>query len=276
MDRRSVVAASALTVLFSTQALPANATEVALLWRPDGASTSSPARVQSSLQAASGSTVTAKKLDGDVARVIDFPGWRGTSPGDVLSPTASMLSTDPAFESDPDGGKDGSSTDFDPESASFAVSVWVKPTHAALFPRGTLKPSAVSPNIVQKGRINEVGGYWKLSIEMTRTSAGLRWAPLCTFRSATGELLNVNASALDQLAMADQTIGYTIGCTLSQGTATLTMTPDGGVAQTRSLVATGPFTISNDESVSVGHKPKTTSATDMYDGLLARLMVAKS
>jgi hypothetical protein len=247
------------------------AAPVTLQWRVNGGVTA-PAPL-GSLYAAAGSTVTATKVSYGVAVRMDFAGWRGTAVGAALSPTASMLSTDKNFATDPDGGSDGGSSAFDPMSGPFTASVWVKPTRASAFPRGSTPPSAISPNIVQKGRMGAAGGYWKLSMEMVRTSDGLRWAPMCTFRAASGEILSVNRSGEAGLVMSSPGTGYTLTCSLAAGRATVTMTPDGGATSSASLTATGPFTVANSQAVSVGHKPLTDSATDIYDGLLANLTI---
>lgn len=259
----------AFTVVIAAPAFAA--TSVTLQWRVNAA-VADPAPL-GSLFAASGSTVTATKVSYGLAVKMDFAGWRGTVPGTVLSPTASMLSTDKGFTANPDGGADGGSDAFDPKTGPFTVSAWVKPTRASAFPRGGLTPSAISPNIVQKGRMGAVGGYWKLSMEMVRTGEGLRWAPMCTFRAASGEFLSVNQAGGAGLIMATPGTGYTLTCSLVAGRATLTMTPDGGATQTASLTATGPFVVANSQAVSIGHKPLTTSATDIYDGLIGNLTI---
>jgi hypothetical protein len=277
MSRFRVFAVGVASAAFvSAQTGHARAEAVSLTWTPTAGTSFAVAPTSALWQAPSGSTVVAKDFDGGVARTIDFSAWRAAAPGEVLSPTASMLSSDPQFATDlVEGGSDGGSNVFDPESAGFAVSVWVKPTPAAKFPRGDLKPHAISPNIVQKGRLGTPGGYWKISEEMVATTAGARWAPLCTFQSELGELLKVNGSSYGRLVMTDPRVGYTVRCELAAGVATLTVTPDGQAPQTRSLTSVGPFTVANTAAVSVGHKPLTTSATDIYDGLLRDLTIVK-
>lgn len=251
---------------------PAQAATMHLLWRPSDTADPSP----TALHAASATTARPVTVVDGRAEVIDFAGWRGTAPRAVLSQTASMLSTDPGFASDPIGGSDNGSTTFDPQNADFDVSVWVKPTQADQFPLGGRRTKLVSPNIVQKGRSDTTGGYWKVSMQMAQTANGLRWAPMCSLRSGAGQVINVNASGVGRLIMLNQTVGYTLGCARTAGAATLTVVPDGGSAQTRSLAVSGSFTISNSAAVSVAHKPMTTSATDLYDGLLAGLTITKS
>ncbi|MEO7269250.1 MAG: hypothetical protein ABIW49_08610 [Knoellia sp.] len=130
--------------------------------------------------------------------------------------------------------------DLRPGADDFSVSVWLTPTDAEAFPRGTKSAGSVSPNVVQKGLANTAGGFWKVGLQMVRTAQGLAWAPECVLRGRDGVTVVANRSV-----------------------------------RASSVGGAGAIVISNNAAVSVAHKPGTKSARDVYDGLLADLVMTR-
>ncbi len=223
------------------------------------------------LYAADTTTLTGVAHGGGSA--LDFNAWRNLSPGQSVDKVATMLSTDPGFASDRKGGSDSASTSFDPGTGDFTLSVWLLPTPASAFPRGSLKPSKISPNVVQNGRANATGGYWKLFLQMSDQGGGqLAWVPDCVFKGPDGTMARTNQGR-SAVPMVDG-VGYTLTCSRISGVLSLTMTPDGGTPLT--LTSSDPATMSVDNAyaVSVGHKPGSTDPTDVYDGELDSLSIS--
>ncbi len=222
------------------------------------------------LYAASNTTLRAVSHAGGTA--LDYDAWRDLSAGQKVDPTATMLSTDPNWESDRKGGSDNGSNEFDPGSGSLAVSVWIKPTPASQFPRGGLAPSKISPNLVQKGKANAAGGYWKMYLKMAKRSGAYVWTPACVIKGGNGVLARVNNGR--HAVALDPSLGYTISCSRIAGIMSMTITPDGGTPLTVRGDTGATMSVSNDFPVSVGHKPRTTDPTDVYDGLLDSLSIS--
>ncbi len=222
------------------------------------------------LYAAGNTTLRAVAHGGGSA--LDFRNWRDLSAGQKVDPTAAMLSSDPAWETSRQGGSDGGSDEFDPGTGSLAVSVWVKPTPAVDFPRGSLAPSKISPNLVQKGKANAAGGYWKMYLKMAKRSGELVWTPACVVKGGNGVLARVNTGR--NAVALDPSLGYTLSCSRIGGVMSMTITPDGGTPVTVRGDTGATMSVSNAFPVSVGHKPRTTDPTDVYDGLLDSLSVS--
>lgn len=205
--------------------------------------------------------------------VLDVASWRGLRPGVGVARNATTLSTDPAFWMQKPWGSDGTSTTFDPGTDNFSVSVWLTPTNAQAFPRGTKSVGSVSPNVVQKGTANTAGGFWKVSLQMVRTAQGLAWAPECVLRGRDGVTVVANRSG-NVLALPPAT-GARITCARVGNQLILTVVGDDGSVRSSSVGGAGAIVISNRAAVSVAHKPGTTSAHDVYDGLLADLVITR-
>lgn len=205
-------------------------------------------------------------------QALDVVSWRGLRPGQAVSRTASMLSTDRDFwRTTKSWGSDGTSTTFDPGAGDFSVGVWVRPTDAAAFPRGSKGVGAVSPNIVQKGRSNAAGGFWKLSLQMVRTATGVAWAPECAVRGADG--VNIAANRGGPVLTLVPGAGTRVTCSRVGDRLVLSLLEADGSERTASVGGAAGLVVSNKEAVSVAHKPGTTSALDVYDGLLSDLVV---
>ena len=220
------------------------------------------------LYAASNTTLWAVAHDGGSA--LDVDAWRYLAPGQQVDMTSTMLSTDAGFESDRYGGSDHGSDAFDPGTGDFSVSLWLEPTSASLFPRGSIQPSKISPNVVQKGRANAAGGYWKLYLQMSKRGAAYVWQPICVLKGADKTIAKVN-NGHKGFALTDG-LGYTITCARVAGVLSVTATQDGGASHTAS--APSGQQVANTEAVSVAHKPRSTDPTDMYDGLLDSLTIS--
>ncbi len=222
------------------------------------------------LYAASNTDLRAVSYSGRTA--LDYDAWRDLAPGQTVDQTAAMLSTDSGFESDRYGGSDHGSSMFDPGTGDFAVSLWVKPTPASQFPLGSTTYSKVSPNVVQKGRSNAAGGYWKVYLKMAKIGGALVWTPACVIKGGNGVKAKANTGR-HAVPMTDG-VGYTLTCARVGGDMTMTMTPDGGTPIVVGGTTGATMSVSNSEAVSVGHKPKTTDPTDVYDGLLGSLTIS--
>jgi len=231
------------------------------------------------LYAAGNTTLRTVAHDGGVQPVgvddtaLDYNTWRGLAPGQSVDSTAEMLSTDPGFETDRYGGSDGGSNTFDPGTGDFSVSVWVQPTPAAQFPLGSLKPNQVSPNIVQKGRATAAGGYWKLYLQLANQGGSLVWVPVCVLKGGNGQMAEANDPGRKGVPLTPG-VGYTLTCSRTAGAMSLTIAPDGGNPVVVAGDTGATMSVSNSEAVSVGHKPKTTDPTDVYDGLLDSLTIS--
>lgn len=204
---------------------------------------------------------------------LDVVSWRGLRPGVAVARSASMLSTDPAFWMQKPWGSDMTSTTFDPGADDFAVSAWVRPTDAQSYPRGTKSVGSVSPNVVQKGRSNETGGYWKLGLQMVRVAEGVAWAPECVLRGRDGVVVAANRSGT--VLSLTPGVGADVRCAREGDKLTLTVVGDDGSVRTSSVAGAGSLVISNKAAVSVAHKPGTTAAADVYDGLLTDVLITR-
>lgn len=229
------------------------------------------------LYTASNTTVMGTHLDGERQNSLDFSGWQAIADNGTVDATASMLSTDRQFQTAPRGGQDGKSDVFDPTDQDFSVSVWVEPADAAAYPLGSRALADVSPNIVQKGRIDEAGGFWKMSLGLARDGAGrLRWYPYCSFRNADHEL-NPGVGSGRYLLAPGQPVK--IECVKVGGTASVRVYTSsiGSAAFTMSRSTPGNvnFSIANTASLSLGHKPRTTDPGDVYAGILDNLVIRK-
>ncbi|MGL5929264.1 MAG: hypothetical protein ACRCY8_10025 [Dermatophilaceae bacterium] len=204
-------------------------------------------------------------------RVLDVRSWRGLRPGQPVQRGASMLSTDPDFWRTHPWGREGSGSTFDPRAGDFSVSVWLLPTDAASFPLGSAPVGSVSPNVVQKGRSTAAGGYWKLGLQLVRTSSGLAWAPECVLRGGDGHTVAVGRSRTP-LVLATGA-GTVVTCTRSGDRLGLTVAGDGRSASSVSVAGAARLHVDNTAAVSVANKPGATTAEDAYDGLLTDLAV---
>lgn len=238
-----------------------------------------------SLHAAGNTTLVGTNLDAAHPYSVNFPGWLDVNADGTVDRTASMLSSDPGFVASAIGGSEAPGvTTLDPESAPFLVSAWIRPENAALYPLGARQPGEISPNIVQKGRSNEVGGFWKVSLGLNRSSAGqLRWFPFCTFKGDNADqvepgLRNKPAEGKLRYYLADGDI-VRVECVKQGATGTLNVYKPGIGAPvfTTSETAAGVanFPIQNDAALSVGHKPRTTDPADVYSGTLDNLVIKK-
>lgn len=218
-------------------------------------------------------------------RSVYFPGWKHRIDGKV-DRFASMLSSDPSFRTATRGGQDGGSDALDPQAVDYAVAVWVLPDPASEYPVPAGMPDsglkAISPNIVQKGRIDEVGGFWKLSLVLTRDpgTQRLRWYPMCSFKGE-GQQLDVFGSQASRYYFTD-TQPAKLECVKRGGTVSLNVYESSGAAtvkvftSAKSTVGNVNFTIANNASLSVGHKPRTDDPSDIYAGILDDLVITKN
>jgi len=216
-------------------------------------------------------TTTLRAVAHGDGTALDFAAWRSLPAKAKVNKFASELSSDESFQTDPYWGVDGGDDSFDPGTGDFSVSVWLQPTPAPDFPRGGLSPDKVSPNVLQKGRANAPGGYWKVYLQMVKVGTTLQWAPVCVLKGGDGRSANVGKRA--QVLPIDNGVGVTVTCARTAGILTLTVTPDGGDPQVRTRNAS-TIDVANNEALSVGHKPGATNASDVYDGLLADLSVS--
>ena len=202
---------------------------------------------------------------------LDVAAWRDIAPGGKVDRWATALSSDPGFESSRVFGSDGDASTFDMGAGDFSVSVWLRPTPAPQFPRGSLRPEKVSPNVVQKGRANAPGGFWKIYLQMVRSGGVEYWAPACVIKGGDGRSakLGTGTSAIPLANGA----GVTVTCSRNAGVLRLAVTPDGGATRTIGRNAS-TIDVSNAEALSVAHKPGTRNAADVYDGLLDDLAVS--
>lgn len=237
------------------------------------------------LYAASNTSLYGTHLDTAHPYSMDFPGWQDTAANGTVDRFASMLSSDPAFETAVRGGQEAADdVRLDPELADFSISAWIQPRAASEYPLGTRQPSEISPNIVQKGRSDELGGFWKVSLGLNRSSTGsLRWFPFCTFRGANGEMAEAGLSNRP----AENKLRYYLAegqivkfeCIKRGATATLNIYVPGSsrpvFTTSGSAANVSNFPISNDAALSVGHKPRTTDPADVYAGVLDNLVIRK-
>jgi hypothetical protein len=190
-----------------------------------------------------------------VTEGYDFPGWRNN-----LTSGGRLQGTIPA------GGSLVSVPDpnavFDPKPG-FAISLGLR---ARLTSQGTLPTRATngaapSYNVVQKGRNNASGGFWKLEIAGSGNAIGkLR----CV--AGDGQSSKVAVSA----ARVDDGTWHTVGCELSGGK--LTAIVDG----TRTSVAASSLGAIHPggkwgTSLSIGKKPGSTDPADAFSGWLRNL-----
>ncbi len=235
---------------------------------------------------AAGTTVRAANLDAGHLESVYFPGWTLADGAGQVPPNTSMLSSDPGFEA-LNGTTDGvdAGTAFDPGTASsFKVSAWVKPDDPALFPAAVGQGTSVSPNIVQKGVQQAAASqhFWKMSLAMTNTTPR-RWFAFCLFKGeyvgATGTAVTVkpgwSTSASGQLQLTPG-LAYKVECTKTATAATVTVTPAGGSAASKTLALSAALNVSNNRPLSVGKKPASVDARDVYAGILDNLVVDKT
>ncbi len=222
------------------------------------------------LYAARTTTLTAVAHDGGTA--LDFDAWRSLAPRAKVDRFSTALSSDPRFQTDPGYGIDGGDDSFDMGAGDFSMSMWLQPTPATAFPRGSLTPEKVSPNVAQKGRANAVGGYWKVYLQMVRSNGTVVWSPVCVITGGDGRSAAVNKGA--KATLLANGVGAVITCARVGGVLRMTVTPDGGPSRTTTKNTAGAIDVSNPEALSVGHKPGTTNAADVYDGLLAHLSIS--
>ena len=214
---------------------------------------------------------TSSRWPGNTA--LSMSPWSSLDSQGKTSPTATALSTDRGFASDPGYGSDGGTTRFDPESSDFRVQLWVKPTPAASFPRGTRPVSSVSPNLIQKGRSTAVGGYWKVYLQMVVIDGALRWAPMCVVKGADGTIVKANTASRRVSLIEGE--AYRITCTRTADALTMTVQSADGLTRLRSTPITTPLAIDNTAAITVGHSPGTRDPADVYDGQLDAIIVTK-
>lgn len=206
-------------------------------------------------------------------RVLDALSWRGLRPGQSVPRSGTLLSTDPQAWVGKPWGSDGGSSTFDPGREDFSVSVWLRPTDAAAFPRGSKPVGSVSPNIVQKGRADVAGGYWKVGLQMVRTAEGLAWAPECVLKGGDGTTIVANRSG--EVLTLTPGAGATVTCERTGDSLAISVAEDGGPLRTSVVRGAGGLVVSNKAAVSVGQKPGSTAARDAYDGQLADVIIAR-
>jgi hypothetical protein len=185
----------------------------------------------------------------------DFPGWRDNlTNGGKLQGT---ISAGGSLVSVPDPN-----AVFDP-SPGFVVSVELR---ARLTSQGTLPTRATngaapSYNVVQKGRNNASGGFWKLEI----AGSG---SPIGKIRCVAGD--GQRSKVAVSAARVDDGTWHTVGCELVGGTLTAI------VGANRSSVAAstlGPIHPGGKwgNSLSIGKKPGSTDPADAFSGWLRNL-----
>lgn len=223
------------------------------------------------LRAAANTKLTGATAIPGVNRAVYFPGWRRVS-GGLVDATESAMSTDPSLGFAT--GSDGGSAALDPVDRPFSFAATVLPDPANQFPLDGREPSAVSPNIMQKGLTTTSGGFWKLSLGMGGSGAGRYWFPFCTFKNGSLELKPGYTGATFRLA---QGVPYRIGCLKSGSTATLQVWTPGGIPLfATSVSATSAFTVDNSIAVAVGHKPNSTDPADSYAGSISQVRIDKN
>jgi hypothetical protein len=190
-----------------------------------------------------------------VTNGYDFPGWRYN-----LTNGGKLQGTIPA------GGSLVSVPDpnavFDP-NPGFAVSVGLR---ARLTSQGTLPTRATngaapSYNVVQKGRSNASGGFWKLEIAGSGN-------PIGKIRCVAGD--GQSSKVAVSAARVDDDTWHTVGCELVGGK--LTAIVDG----IRTSVAASTLGAIHPggkwgNSLSIGKKPGSTDPADAFSGWLRDL-----
>lgn len=225
----------------------------------------------SSLRASSDTRLTGATSIPGVNRAIYFPGWKRVV-NDTVDATESALSTDATLGFA--AGSDGASAALDPVDRPFSVAVTILPEPAADFPLAGRDPSAVSPNIIQKGLTSTTGGFWKVSLGMGGSGSSRYWFPFCTFKNGATELKPGYTGSTFHLA---QGVPYRLGCLKSGATATLRVSTPGGITLfSTSQSASADFTIDNSIAISVGHKPNSTDPADSYAGSISQVRIDKS
>lgn len=217
-------------------------------------------------------STTLSFADGAHEGSIDFANWRDLHAGGRVHADHAILSTDGDLGDGHKAGTDGGSNAFDPEGTDFSFGASVRPTPASLYPLGTESPTTVSPNIMQKGLASAHGGYWKLYLQMVRTEAGLRWAPVCVMRSG-GSKTKVNTGKAP--LMLEPGAAYTLSCDRRARTLALTAIREDGPAFTVTAPVEGPLTIANEYAVTVGKKPGSPDMADAFDGQIDDVRVTK-
>lgn len=274
---RRLAAALGLTAAFLMAAAPARAeSQVVAAWDFSGVAPGAVApgtAFGSPALYAAGDRTTLAVVETVRGPALDVASWRGLRPGVAVARSASMLSTDSAFWVQKPWGSDGTSTTFDPGADDFAVSAWLRPTDAQSYPRGTKSVGSVSPNVLQKGRSNETGGYWKLGLQMVRVPEGLAWAPECVLRGRDGVVVVVNR--FGTVLTLTPGVGAEVRCARVGDLFTMTVVGDDGSVRASSVAGAGSLVVSNKAAVSVAHKPGTTSAGDVYDGLLTDIVITR-
>lgn len=205
-------------------------------------------------------------------RALDVSAWRALAPHHSVARTRSMLSTDANFARGTPWGTDAGSSRFDPGSGDLRVSVWIRPTDAAQFPRGTTSVRRISPNIVQKGRSSSSGGFWKVHLRMVSTGSGYAWAPGCVLKSGDGKTAGVNQGG--RAFVLRPGVGTEIRCERVGNRLALFALGDDGSRHSTSVSIPAELRVANSAAVSVGNKPGSTDPRDAYDGLLTDLRIS--
>jgi Laminin G domain len=185
----------------------------------------------------------------------DFPGWRNN-----LTNGGKLQGTIPA------GGSLVSVPDpnavFDP-NPGFAVSVGLR---ARLTSQGTLPTRATngaapSYNVVQKGRNNASGGFWKLEIAGSGN-------PIGKIRCVAGD--GQSSKVAVSAARVDDGTWHTVGCELVGGRLTAIVD---GIRRSVAASTLGAIHPGGKwgTSLSIGKKPGSTDPADAFSGWLRSL-----
>ncbi len=226
---------------------------------------------------ADGTTLEGVNLDmSGHMKSIYFPGWQGVPANGNVDEEASMLSSDPTFETS-GVGSDGASNVHDPQGQDFSVSVWIRPDDPADFALAGTGYRSVSPNIVQKGLSGTPGGFWKLSLNLDLVAGNRVWQPFCQFQYRNGtQAVNLSPGLASghRFNLLPAT-AYKISCVRDGRDVTLNVSTGAGAVFTDTSTAPVDFTIANDKALSVGHKPGSTDPKDVYSGALDNLVTTK-
>jgi hypothetical protein len=185
----------------------------------------------------------------------DFPGWRyNVTNGGQLQGT---IPTSGSLVSVPDPN-----AVFDP-NPGFAISVDLT---ARLTSRGTLPTRATngaapSYNVVQKGRSNSSGGFWKLEIAGSGN-------PIGKIRCVAGDGYSKKVAV--SAARVDDGAPHTVGCELSGGKLTAIVDGKGKSVAASTLGAIHPGGKWG-TSLWIGKKPGSTDPADAFSGWLRNL-----
>ena len=207
---------------------------------------------------------TGSGLDGWIGAAVSvgggafgFPGW--TQNLDAAGRLVGTVSPDAGAVTVPDPDDR-----LDPATGTFAVSLRVR---SALTTRGRLPVSGrASYNIVQKGRADDPGGFWKVELEGSGPTSGrLRWV------LSDGRQTVVVTSR----QRVDDGAWHAVTAERRAGQSVLTVDGISAIASTARLGAIeprGPYSA----AMTLGKKPGSADPGDAFAGWLDALTVQRS